>query len=82
MSETAFKPEYLSAPQQRALLNLEAGLDSFQDLHGRSAFGGHNATLRALARRGLVALSHETGATITEAGRRAAAAIAKAGGAS
>lgn len=70
-----FKPENISEPGKRALLNLLAGRSSDDGLRGRSQFGGHNATIRALSRMGLVLTHHETGITLTEAGRRATSAI-------
>ncbi len=69
-----FKPENLPEPSRRALLNLAAGRDSGEGLAGRSAFGGHTATLRSLRRWGLV----DDRAELTDAGRAAAARIARA----
>lgn len=77
--QSSFKPERLSEPGKRALLNLLAGRSSDDGLHGRSAFGGHVATIRSLRRMGLVTTHHEAGIALSDAGRVEAERIAGSG---
>ena len=46
----------MTAPQQRALLNIADGRSSSHGLCGRSEMGGHTRTMMALCRTGLVTL--------------------------
>lgn len=55
----------MTAPQQRALLNIANGRSSSHGLSGRSEMGGHTRTMVALYKAGLVTLQ----GALTDRGR-------------
>jgi hypothetical protein len=59
----------LSPPMRQALVNLYMGEPSWHHLSGRSQMGGHEGTMLALVRRGLVDGARE----LTTKGERIAA---------